>query len=948
MKCSAMKNSFGKSALLTVFLFSLLMVSPAFAALKAVGPVNPNTGFPIWYQDTSNVAVELCTTPAGVCAADPVIVGNPESERTGFGSENFWWSAVALMNTKKADGTTGRSIIVLAQEAAYLGGDPAPGDQMSFGRLRIFADVPVAGKYKITHPYGTAVFDVSAERIAATNGIRAINANLLGASGFDAAASNNDNLGDIGCAAAPCDFTLALASGIGPFLRGVSATAGTLGDGVTEQTVTGSPFGTNVFRIEGPAGSDMDGAGNNVVETDLFAVSGKIFSGPSVVSVSSTNPDGVYKTDDIILIAMKFIAPVTVNTLGGTPELLLETGAVDKKASYESGSGTDTLVFKYTVNEGDSTNDLDYASTTALALNGGTINDVTLGTPALLGLIAPGSAGSLGANKNIAIDITPPALASSTPADAAAVPSVKTVVLTITDNVAVDTVGTTVTATKDGVALAATDFTRTNGANGLSATITLAITAPANGVYAFTVTPVDTAANIGTASVVTITGNDAIPVVTGVSSPNADGPYGVGKKILITVTLSQAVSVAGNPLLALSNGKDASLESGSGTNTLTFGYTVGTGDSSLDLDYASATALSGNVKNTATSDVAILTLPAPGAAGSLGAVKNIVINTVMPVVSMPTTASLTENSVIITWTTDKPAASVISYGATSAMGSNFQDAALIVTHSLKLSGLSPSTQYFYAVNSCDVAGNCVASDQHTFVTAEAPVQPAPPAPSGAAPATTTTVPDEIEVEIEVPELKDEIKLQHSTADEDDDSVTEINVKLKSAVTDPLVTLKAFETVPVEKPSKPVYQYFDLSSKNFQNADISAAEVEFKVSKEWMSANGIISIKLARYENGWTELDAELVRSTETHNHYKARVNGFSLFAVVGEKAAPVVTQAEQPAPVVQTPAAPVAPTGIGIGLELLGGALAAIAVAGMAIAYKKGMFPGKAKNKKGE
>ena len=45
-------------------------------------------------------------------------------------------------------------------------------------------------------------------------------------------------------------------------------------------------------------------------------------------------------------------------------------------ATYASGSGTSTLTFNYTVASGQNSADLDYAPTSALALNGGTIQDV--------------------------------------------------------------------------------------------------------------------------------------------------------------------------------------------------------------------------------------------------------------------------------------------------------------------------------------------------------------------------------------------------------------------------------------------------------------------------------------------------------------------------------------------------------------------------------------------
>jgi fibronectin-binding autotransporter adhesin len=79
----------------------------------------------------------------------------------------------------------------------------------------------------------------------------------------------------------------------------------------------------------------------------------------------------------------------------GTPQLTLETGTVDRSVDYVSGSGTDTLVFNYTVQAGDTASDLDYLSSNALALNGGTLRDAAA-NDAVLTLPAPGATGSLG------------------------------------------------------------------------------------------------------------------------------------------------------------------------------------------------------------------------------------------------------------------------------------------------------------------------------------------------------------------------------------------------------------------------------------------------------------------------------------------------------------------------------------------------------------------------
>ena len=57
---------------------------------------------------------------------------------------------------------------------------------------------------------------------------------------------------------------------------------------------------------------------------------------------------------------------------GGTPTLALNDGGT---ATYVSGSGSNALVFSYTVAAGQSTADLALAASNAIALNGATIRD---------------------------------------------------------------------------------------------------------------------------------------------------------------------------------------------------------------------------------------------------------------------------------------------------------------------------------------------------------------------------------------------------------------------------------------------------------------------------------------------------------------------------------------------------------------------------------------------
>lgn len=172
---------------------------------------------------------------------------------------------------------------------------------------------------------------------------------------------------------------------------------------------------SNVY-LAAPTFADLDGDG--YLDLVVGSSGGKVvqftnLTKPKVTNVTASNTDDTYKVDDVISIQVTFNASVTVNTTGGTPTLTLETGDTDRKASYVSGSGSNTLTFEYTVQSGDTSTDLDYTATTALVLNGGTINATTGGVAAALTLPAVGETGSLGDNKAIVIDASGPVIGLS-------------------------------------------------------------------------------------------------------------------------------------------------------------------------------------------------------------------------------------------------------------------------------------------------------------------------------------------------------------------------------------------------------------------------------------------------------------------------------------------------------------------------------------------------------
>lgn len=134
-------------------------------------------------------------------------------------------------------------------------------------------------------------------------------------------------------------------------------------------------------------------------------------STPAVTAVSASTPDGAFNAGDQILVTVTFSEAVTV--AGGNPLLQLETGTTDRSAVYQSGSGTDTLTFRYDVSAGDTSADLDYTGTTALSLSGATIKGASSGANAVLTLPVPGAGASLAGSKAIVIDTTAPAAPSA-------------------------------------------------------------------------------------------------------------------------------------------------------------------------------------------------------------------------------------------------------------------------------------------------------------------------------------------------------------------------------------------------------------------------------------------------------------------------------------------------------------------------------------------------------
>ena len=82
-----------------------------------------------------------------------------------------------------------------------------------------------------------------------------------------------------------------------------------------------------------------------------------------------------------------------------------------------------------------------------------------------------------------------------------------------------------------------------------------------------------------------------------------------------------------------------------------------------------------------------------------------------------TVSNITASGATIGWTTAAPADTQVEFGTTAAMGSMSPlNSALVISHSVALSGLSSGTLYYFRVRSRDAAGNLWTCLTTTFTT----------------------------------------------------------------------------------------------------------------------------------------------------------------------------------------------------------------------------------------
>ena len=526
----------------------------------------------------------------------------------------------------------------------------------------------------------------------------------------------------------------------------VTLETGTNDRTVTISTISGSNTASGTYEVQAgdtssdltasgialSAGSLSDAAGNAMssfaIGSNLASSSALVIdtTAPTITFVSSSKSDGSYNSGELIPILIATSEAITVDTSSGTPSILLETGAEDDAVTYSSGSGSNVLIFNYTVGTGDTSSDLDYASTGALVLNSGTMTDAA-GNALVLTLPTVGALNSLGSNKNLVIDTTAPTITSVTSTtDDGSYNEGDDVNVTVTFSEAVTLAGgnlvvTLETGTNDRTVTISTisgsntasgtyevqagDTSSDLTASGIALSAGSLSDAAGNAMSSFAI-----GSNLASSSALVI--DTTAPTITSVTSTTDDGSYNEGDDVNVTVTFSEAVTLAGGNLVVTletgTNDRTVTISTISGSNTASGTYEVQAGDTSSDLT-ASGIALSAG----SLSDAAGNAMSSFAIGSNLASSSALVIDTTAPTIEVVTEVTTPSNDTTPSYVFTTNEAGTITTNITQGFSTNAS--AGTGENTVTFNTLPAGTYADKTVTLTDAAGNASSLTLATFV-----------------------------------------------------------------------------------------------------------------------------------------------------------------------------------------------------------------------------------------
>ncbi len=417
--------------------------------------------------------------------------------------------------------------------------------------------------------------------------------------------------------------------------------------------LSGSASNTLIFRYTVPSGDlDIDGItpaanielnGGTIRDSDslnsALALTSSDMTGILVDGIvpTITNMTGpaaaTYSSGE----ALNFTATFSENVnIIGTPRIQLNVGGAVVYANYVSGTGTSSVVFRYTVQVGDTDGD-GIGSTSPLNLNGGTIRDLA-GNNSSLSFTVPNTSlvNVNGTTPTISSVGGPTAGTYSEGNDLTFVFNMSTTaVVSGTPRIALDIGGVTRHATYvSGSGTNTLTFTQTvqdgdNDNNGIQVTST---DVDLNGGLIQTTGGVNFALGFTPPSTTTVFVDTTDPTIISVTAP-VDGNYNTAQVLNFNVDFSENVTVTGTPRIMLDFGGTmvpATYVSGTGSSTLVFRRTVQMGDfDNNGITVGTSVDLNGGTIRDVAGNNAILTFSAPNTSG-------ITVNLIIPTISSAT------------------------------------------------------------------------------------------------------------------------------------------------------------------------------------------------------------------------------------------------------------------------------------------------------------------------
>ncbi len=317
----------------------------------------------------------------------------------------------------------------------------------------------------------------------------------------------------------------------------------------------------------------------------------------------------------------------------------------------------------------------------------------------------------------------------------------------------------------------------------------------------------------------------------------------------------------------------------------------------------------------------------------------VTLDTKSPELRAINSSSITATEATIFWTTNEEANASVHYGTTTSLGTFAVRGAFATAQSIALTGLSSSTNYSYAVTSCDTLGNCNTSNLFSFVTSAASSGDSGGDSSGGSSGgsgggsggsgggggaasssattsattettstTSSTTSEETStasaessgtVSEEVPAVSSSSEFTEAVSfvagEEKVISLEDQQLPIKKFV----FTLDADTTATLdvvvlsEKPADAseavqVLTYLEMSL-GVEAKDIDEATVTFAVPLSWLQENGYSEeqIRLQTLEDGeWNSLKTSFLSKNEQEALYEAQVEHFSYFAIVAAPESP--------------------------------------------------------------